>query len=144
MQTHHVGSGCAKSNQFLTECIGRRYLVKCYDYLKLFWGPNDDDVVFMKQTFDKCLKQGLRCDIDMCLYPHCPNNTEKRVRMMPVEKKMMRCGACGIAAYCDKNCQRKDWKNHRDVCKACRDLRDITPVSNFLEGDQLPNYVKYW
>ena len=27
------------------------------------------------------------------------------------------CGQCGLPTYCNKRCQRKDWKHHRHVCR---------------------------
>ena len=32
-------------------------------------------------------------------------------------KKMMRCSRCQSAFYCDRECQRKDWKQHKKGCK---------------------------
>lgn len=29
----------------------------------------------------------------------------------------LKCGGCEMIFYCSINCQRKDWKKHRDVCK---------------------------
>ena len=36
----------------------------------------------------------------------------------PVEgiKKLRRCSGCSVVAYCDQECQRKDWLNHRKQC----------------------------
>lgn len=31
-----------------------------------------------------------------------------------------RCSACKSVAYCGKECQKEDWKNHKAVCKAKR------------------------
>jgi TPR repeat protein len=33
------------------------------------------------------------------------------------ESPQVRCGSCLAAAYCDQACQRKDWKQHKKVCK---------------------------
>lgn len=30
--------------------------------------------------------------------------------------KLMYCGRCGLQPYCSKQCQKKDWKNHKIVC----------------------------
>ncbi|CAL4075097.1 unnamed protein product [Meganyctiphanes norvegica] len=30
---------------------------------------------------------------------------------------LMRCTACNLVAYCDRNCQKKDWKTHKMFCK---------------------------
>eukprot|EP00798_Chlamydomonas_sp_ICE-L_P003875 gene3875-13939_t len=32
------------------------------------------------------------------------------------DKKLNACGRCGMAAYCDKECQRAAWKEHKVVC----------------------------
>jgi hypothetical protein len=33
--------------------------------------------------------------------------------------KYGKCGKCGVATYCSKECQAADWKDlgHRDICK---------------------------
>ena len=33
-----------------------------------------------------------------------------------VVEKVMRCAACNIPAYCSKDCQKADWKNHKIAC----------------------------
>jgi hypothetical protein len=46
------------------------------------------------------------------------------------------CGACRSAVYCCKACQKKDWKEHKKICKSL----------NIGEGAmqvQYPAHVKY-
>ncbi len=33
-----------------------------------------------------------------------------------MDKQMKRCGACKIARYCSKECQKRDWRNHIALC----------------------------
>lgn len=32
--------------------------------------------------------------------------------------ELMRCGGCSTLSYCSKDCQRSDWKVHKQECKA--------------------------
>ena len=33
------------------------------------------------------------------------------------------CGGCGLVSYCSTSCQRKDWKQHKTLCKILSKLR---------------------
>ena len=33
-------------------------------------------------------------------------------------REFERCATCKAIAYCSRSCQRKDWADHRNVCKA--------------------------
>ena len=35
------------------------------------------------------------------------------------EKKMMQCGKCKEVYYCDADCQKKDWADHKKTCNKC-------------------------
>lgn len=41
------------------------------------------------------------------------------------EQKLNKCSACKMAAYCDQECQKKDWKEHKQICA---DLKAILAV----------------
>lgn len=34
-----------------------------------------------------------------------------------VERKLQRCAGCQLVSYCNKKCQRMDWKTHKVLCK---------------------------
>ncbi|KAJ9609426.1 hypothetical protein H2200_005753 [Cladophialophora chaetospira] len=40
------------------------------------------------------------------------------------DKKLLNCGGCGVAKYCSKQCQKKDWKegHHKHACKGMKKL----------------------
>lgn len=40
-------------------------------------------------------------------------------------KKLKRCGGCGIPVYCCKECQERDWRSHKPLCKATKKLAKI-------------------
>jgi CDGSH-type Zn-finger protein len=40
------------------------------------------------------------------------------VRSQDAGKKLMRCAACRVAAYCDATHQREDWRRHKQECAA--------------------------
>jgi len=60
----------------------------------------DDRPDIMARTF--------KCSFPSCEMSHT-NNTGKRV-------PMKQCSRCKIAYYCGRECQRKDWKNHKKKC----------------------------
>jgi hypothetical protein len=33
-------------------------------------------------------------------------------------KELLTCGKCGSVSYCNKECQKKHWKQHKAVCQA--------------------------
>ena len=37
-----------------------------------------------------------------------------------VDGKLQKCGSCKIAVYCSKNCQKKSWKTHKQMCEFYR------------------------
>ena len=61
---------------------------------------------------------------DSCVYDsnHC-NSCGK------MDSNLKKCGACGRAWYCSQECQRKDWKEHKKVCKT---LKETVPASSSL------------
>merc|ERR1712098_430275 len=36
------------------------------------------------------------------------------------EKQFQKCSRCGSVFYCSKVCQKSDWPNHKQICKAIR------------------------
>ena len=53
-------------------------------------------------------------------------------------EKLMFCGKCKNARYCDRECQRIDWKSHKENCELCGLSRDTTKNPLYLaisEGD---------
>ncbi|KAF1938937.1 hypothetical protein EJ02DRAFT_457443 [Clathrospora elynae] len=42
-----------------------------------------------------------------------------------------RCSRCKSAYYCDKNCQKSDWKTHRNVCESIPQTYSAPATPNF-------------
>ena len=40
-----------------------------------------------------------------------------------------KCGACGEAYYCSRQCQRRDWKKHKAECQKFQAEQAEAPVS---------------
>jgi hypothetical protein len=38
------------------------------------------------------------------------------------ESTLHKCGGCGTKYYCGKDCQKADWKNHKEACKKKSDV----------------------
>ena len=51
--------------------------------------------------------------IGLCMF--CRKNEDELVKE---EKRLMRCGKCNRedVMYCSKECQKKDWKEHKKIC----------------------------
>lgn len=47
-------------------------------------------------------------------------------------KKLMRCGACEFACYCNKECQRLAWKTHRAECRRLKAIFPNLPLTEVL------------
>ena len=41
-------------------------------------------------------------------------------------EKLLSCGKCRHALYCDRECQRMDWERHKTECRSCGHARDAT------------------
>ena len=46
---------------------------------------------------------------------HCAHCGNKDPR-----KPLMKCSACDVTRYCNAECQKEDWKNHKKICKLLR------------------------
>ncbi|KAK7039530.1 hypothetical protein R3P38DRAFT_3310802 [Favolaschia claudopus] len=57
--------------------------------------------------------------------------------------KYSRCGACKKPAYCSKECQAKDWPNHKRTCKFQSENRESLPAKG-TEGRDLLKDIKKW
>ncbi|CEF60357.1 Buzidau [Strongyloides ratti] len=47
-------------------------------------------------------------------------------------KKLMRCGACEFACYCNKECQKLAWKTHRAECRRLKAVFPNLPLTEVL------------
>lgn len=43
------------------------------------------------------------------------------------ECKSLKCGRCMVVRYCNQNCQRNDWQNHRKVCRVLSEPAGLLP-----------------
>ena len=51
--------------------------------------------------------------------------------------KLQKCGQCGLAEYCNRECQRGDWKLHKAKCKRLTEIVVDTDVKNRLRSGAL-------
>jgi hypothetical protein len=47
------------------------------------------------------------------------------------EPARRRCSRCKAAYYCDRNCQKSDWKTHRNVCEPTTQTYSAPATPNF-------------
>jgi hypothetical protein len=131
-----VGNGCRphlphSRGQKQFTVAGRRYWNECYLYCTKLWGEDDADIRNMRTMFDHCHSQKSRVDVIICTRSKCTRPMEDRLGRSDPKFK---CAACGLAHYCNKECQTADWKEHKVVCTACRPLRDFEKVRLCLES----------
>jgi len=51
--------------------------------------------------------------------------------------KLQKCGRCGLAEYCNRECQRGDWKLNKAKCKRLNEIVVDTDVKNRLRSGAL-------
>lgn len=54
----------------------------------------------------------------------CGTNTKD------VNKSLKRCTGCKFVKYCNVDCQKADWKNHKSVCNTIRSRRENNAKNN--------------
>ncbi|XP_032221109.2 uncharacterized protein LOC5520222 [Nematostella vectensis] len=83
-----------------------------------FLGAVDFPVKNMLKLFSMLPEKGRRttseCKTQENIQSHCSNKLCKKNNE---SKTLMNC-PCKVAFYCDKDCQREDWKYHKKVCTA--------------------------
>ena len=59
-----------------------------------------------------------------------------------LDRGLLRCAGCSTALYCDRACQRADWKRHAMICKKRFNERDVPIISRQLlkEAKRTGNY----
>lgn len=50
-----------------------------------------------------------------CAYSECSRNAHKLANTL--DCKLLTCAGCNICKYCCKDCQVKDWPNHKGFCR---------------------------
>ena len=48
--------------------------------------------------------------------------------------KRSRCSLCKVAGYCSERCQRKDWRNHKEVCERIRKAKRKPTADEFFRA----------
>jgi len=56
---------------------------------------------------------------------------------MTLPTKLQKCGRCGLAVYCNRECQGGDWKLHKAKCKRLTEIVVNTDVKNRLRSGAL-------
>ena len=128
-----LGDGCKPyqtpaPGQIHIDLAGRKYWNESYEHCKKFWGEHDKDVRNMELMFARCRTMRSSVDVTVCTRRYCSNPIDDRLEVVSRMDAKHKCAACGLARYCNKQCQIADWKEHKVVCKACQSLRDLEKV----------------
>ena len=79
-------------------------------------------------NFDlKLVHSEIGISVRHCQYVNCPNQTSDFNT-----KGLFKCSACKVAYYCSKNCQTKDWCQHKLLCK----IKKNDSLETFTTGGQ--------
>jgi len=71
---------------------------------------------------------------------HC-GKTGWEIKKEDDYKRLLPCSTCKNAYYCDKVCQKADWKEHKKFCNP-NALRPMQPVQNIIMSFIQQNYMK--
>ena len=52
------------------------------------------------------------------------------------KKKLKTCGKCKKVAYCSKECQKEDWKDHKEDCRLAGAFNNMTNPYGFISLNQ--------
>ncbi|KAF9042998.1 hypothetical protein BJ165DRAFT_213828 [Panaeolus papilionaceus] len=56
--------------------------------------------------------------------------------------KLLTCGSCGLARYCSKECQRSNWRDHKEECRVAKSLKQIIGDRTQDAGVSLKQWVE--
>ncbi len=58
-------------------------------------------------------------------------------------EKLQKCAGCYFILYCDRNCQKKDWPKHKDVCQQKKYLEVAQESAAILVNKTTPQTLQY-
>ncbi|KAJ7792405.1 hypothetical protein B0H14DRAFT_2931359 [Mycena olivaceomarginata] len=58
--------------------------------------------------------------------------------------RYQRCGACQRASYCSRECQKKDWRAHKQTCQIQSKNRESFPAKGTKQRNTLLSDIKKW
>lgn len=142
--TEHIIELCIR---FLLSCKGNGYFLPEVVFKaptsstqKRVIDTFERGVYFGYKLFHKCTPEEGPCNLCMLakrlIYPNI-NNTVIHLNTKPVKMekakvcnacykmggkgvKLMKCKGCGLVRYCSVECQKEDWKAHKEICKKSR------------------------
>jgi hypothetical protein len=149
MITFTIGRNCEPlvskrpgTQQKLFEILGRRYWNDCYPKCRQLWGDADPNILEMDKMFAQSKTNNCRVDLIVCTDKLCIAKTDDTIQIDQTTSDdanpRKACAACGLAHYCDRNCQKEDWHFHKEVCKASRALKDLKAVVGVIKATVAP------
>jgi len=92
-----------------TELLEPEWKARCSQSNAAGKDPKDEETTkSLKKLLQKQATASLRDSSNSCQNHPCPNAGTQR------------CGACRVALYCSKECQRESWKSHKLQCKTVK------------------------
>lgn len=73
-----------------------------------------------------------QCQNPRCAIVKYPNDDSVKLRY---------CSACGVANYCSAECQKADWRRHKQVCENLKTSREEKNKSCGLCGNRMPPFT---
>lgn len=65
------------------------------------------------------------CSIIRILFPICPwSSTSCKSSVYSSRKRLLKCSGCQYVYYCNRDCQRESWTDHK---QECNNLRRVSP-----------------
>ncbi len=58
-------------------------------------------------------------------------------------EKLQKCAGCHFILYCDRNCQKKDWPKHKNVCQQKKHLEVAQESAAILVNKTTPQTLQY-
>ena len=115
---------CESSSPQPLRAIAGRHWSRCFDQYKAFRGPRHPTVAAMEAYFaEDNRSQGQREGDLVCCSRRCPAPLDpRRVTVGGSKRSVLTCAQCSFAHYCDRACQKADWKEHREFCIVARDI----------------------
>eukprot|EP01084_Bolivina_argentea_P256796 432506_1 len=71
----------------------------------------------------------------------CQNHFCNIRRRTAINNKLYKCKSCRVAKYCNKYCQKKDWRNHKQCCRKLKKMRKKEKMDRNIRSSYLVKLI---